>query len=235
MQGNSRPIRIGLVHALEESVAPARAAFARGWPEAKTFDLLDTSLSSDLTFNGKLDDLMMKRFEALGDYASKSIGEGGKAAALLFTCSAFGSAIEVVKARLDIPVYRPNEAAFAEALSFGRRIGLIVSYEASLKSLTVELEQMASRLGHVLSMQSAIADGALTALKRGDGDTHDAIVAETAAALGDIDVLILGQFSLARASSAVAARVSVPVITTPASAVRALRRHVLGAGSVVKS
>ena len=40
--------RIALIHALEESVLPARAAFAAHWPEAHAFDLLDTSLATDL-------------------------------------------------------------------------------------------------------------------------------------------------------------------------------------------
>ncbi len=39
--------RIALIHALAESVAPSHAAFARIWPEAYAYDLLDTSLAVD--------------------------------------------------------------------------------------------------------------------------------------------------------------------------------------------
>ena len=45
MSSDARGPRIALIDALEESVAPARAAFRPGWPEAETFDLLDTSLA----------------------------------------------------------------------------------------------------------------------------------------------------------------------------------------------
>jgi len=67
-------------------------------------------------------------------------------------------------------------------------------------------------------------DSALAALDRGDGARHDALVAEAVAQSAlDVDVVALAQFSLARAAGAVANVVQVPVLTTPASAVRALR------------
>ena len=46
--------RIALIHALEESVAPIRAAFREAWPEAFAFDLLDTSLAIDRAHAGVL-------------------------------------------------------------------------------------------------------------------------------------------------------------------------------------
>jgi hypothetical protein len=111
--------RVALIHALHESVLPARAAFADLWPEAFCFDLLDTSLAADLAYCG-LDETLMGRFELLADYAGKTTGHAGKTAGILFTCSAFGAAIDQLKERLTIPVLRPNEAAFEEALRLDR-------------------------------------------------------------------------------------------------------------------
>ncbi len=108
--------RIALIHALAESVAPIRAAFATHWPGAACFDLLDTSLSADLAAAGRLEAEMIARFRTLARYAAGTSGAGGQTAAILFTCSAFGPAIEAVKAGLSIPVMRPNEAAFEQAL-----------------------------------------------------------------------------------------------------------------------
>jgi hypothetical protein len=108
-------VRIALIHALEESVGPAREAFARHWPKAFAFDLLDTSLAIDRAEARRLDDDMMARFLSLADYAAAHAGKGGRTAGILFTCSAFGPDIDVVKARATIPVLRPNEAAFEAA------------------------------------------------------------------------------------------------------------------------
>jgi Asp/Glu/hydantoin racemase len=215
--------RIALIHALEESVLPARTAFAAHWPEAKAFDLLDTSLATDLASRGSLDAAMTERFLTLGRYAAATEGTNGPAEAILFTCSAFGPAIDAVKRALPIPVLRPNESAFAEALALGGRIGLMVTFAPSLPSLTQEIREMA---GAPVEVTGVMVEGALAALKAGDGATHDRLAAETAAKLSGIDTLILGQFSLARARPAIEAATGLRVVTTPEAAIRGLKRAI---------
>lgn len=213
--------RIALIHALEESVLPSRAAFAAHWPEAQPFDLLDTSLAIDLAARGRLDDAMTERFLTLGRYAAATEGTAGPARAILFTCSAFGPAIDAVKHALPIPVLRPNESAFAEALKLGGSIGLIVTFAPSLPALTQELNEMA---GRPIEIKAIVAEGALSALKAGDGETHDRLAAEAAATLKGVDTLILGQFSLARARPAIEAATGLRVVTTPEAAITGLKR-----------
>ena len=149
--------------------------------------------------------------------------ERGKTAAILFTCSAFGSAIDAVKKRLPIPVLRPNEAAFEQAVAQANRIGLVVSFGPSLEALTAELQAVAQGQGKPVRISAAIADGALAALKRGEGEEHDRRALAAARTLDDVDVLVLGQFSLARAHHMIAAALDKPVLTTPGTAVAALK------------
>ena len=215
--------RIALVHALEESVAPIRAAFARHWPEARTADLLDASLSADLAATGRLDAAMIQRFVTLGRYAASGLGSHDTQA-ILFTCSAFGPAIDAVKADQPVPVLRPNEAAFAEALAIGPRIALVVTFAPSLPALTQELQQMAAARGLSITVTPVLAPGALDALKAGDGAGHDDLVLKACSKIGPQDVVLLGQFSLARAADRLRQHWRCPVITTPDSAVLGLRR-----------
>jgi Asp/Glu/hydantoin racemase len=215
--------RIFLIHALAESVDPIHRAFATQWREATTFDLLDTSLSSDLASAGELTPAIKDRFMMLANYARTSTGTAGITQGILFTCSAFQPAIDAVKRALPIPVLRPNEAAFEEALQCGSRIGLLVTFPPSLPSLTAELREMAHQLGQDVDLDARIVDGALAALKSGDGARHDALVAAVADRMKDCDVLVLGQFSLARAAAAIKPVAGRPVLTTPDSAVRKLR------------
>jgi Asp/Glu/hydantoin racemase len=218
--------RIAMIHALEESVVPARTAFAEVWPEAYCFDLLETSLAVDRAETGRLDDAMIKRFQTLADYAASSSGRGGQTAAILFTCSAFGAAIDAVKANIGIPVLRPNEAAFLEALELGSRFLIAVTFGPSRESLEAELQAMAHALGKSIHVETVLVEGALAALKAGDGERHDVLAAEAIEQYAvDVNAIILGQFSLARAKAVVERRIrSVPVITTPHSAVKAIRR-----------
>jgi aspartate/glutamate racemase len=76
-----------------------------------------------------------------------------------------------------------------------------------------------------IEVMPVLAEGALAALDAGDVATHDRLAADAARraqAMG-CDVIVLAQFSLARAATAVERAVPLPVLTAPASAVRRLR------------
>ena len=219
----SRAARVVVIHALRESLAPLREAFARGWPEAQALNLLDDGLSADVAAEGRLTDAISDRIMALGRYAAATGAAGSRTEGILFSCTAFGPAIERVKQALAIPVLTPNEAAFERALATGRRIGILLTFPVSLPLLEAELRTLAEARGMAVEIHGRVADGALAALQQGDPATHDRLAAAAAAAMPPIDVLLLGQASLARAAPAVEAAVRVPVLTTPDSAVAKLK------------
>jgi hypothetical protein len=230
-QANPSP-RIVLVHAVAVAVAPIHAAFAEHWPQARVVDMLDTSLSSDLAADsGRLGQKMVDRFLTLGRYAAASGPEGKTTDGILFTCSAFGPAIEAVAADLDIPVAKPNEAAFKAALARGSRIGLVTTFAPSIPPLRAELLALAKSLdpsAPAPTIVECVVPDAMAALQAGRGEEHDARVAEETAKLTDVDVIVLGQFSTARASSAVAGASGKTVVTTPESAVLELKERFAG-------
>jgi Asp/Glu/hydantoin racemase len=209
--------RIVLIHALAHSVAPINEEMSRQWPECQRMNLLDDSLSADLARspNG-LDTAMQDRFFLLSDYAVSTGAQG-----LLFTCSAFGPCIEAVAHRLDIPVLKPNQAMIDEAVTLGRRIGLVASFAPTLQSMPKEFPAGVAIL-------PILADGALDALNTGDLDRHDALIARAAqsAIAQGAEVIALAQFSMARAAPLVSATIAQPVVTTVGSAVRAMRRAI---------
>ena len=215
--------RIALIHALAHSVAPINQAMARSWPEAVCMNLLDDSLSADLARNTAaggvgLDETMHQRFEALAAYA-----EGTGAQAILFTCSAFGPCIEAVAAhRPAMPVLKPNEAMVDEAVALvaGGRIGLIASFAPTLVSMPAEFPAGTD-------LVTALVEEAMVALNGGDGASHDALVVKAALTLKEqgCTAIALAQFSMARAQRAVEAATGLHVLTTPGSAIRALRQR----------
>lgn len=215
--------RIVLIHALADSLQPSQQAFAQGWPQAKTYNLMDDSLSKDLSVEGTITDRMINRFLMLGTYAESTGALDQRTHAILFACSAFGPAIDKVKAALPIPVLRPNEAAFEMALNVGSRIALLVSFEHALPPLLYELQCMAQARQKHIEITTAVASGALAALKAGDGAAHDAIVAKTADSLRNVDALVLCQFSLARAFESIEHQPGRTVLTTPDSAVQKIK------------
>lgn len=211
--------RIALIHATPVAIEPIVATFKQMWPEARTTNLLEDSLSADLTAEGRLTDRMIERFVALARYARECGAD-----AILFTCSAFGPAIEAAQLALDIPVLKPNEAMLEEALAAGTRIGLLATFVPSIPALKAELEQMARKKNVKIEIITRAAPEALAALHRGDTEEHDRLIAEAAEAIGDCDALILGQFSMASAARRIKPRDGCKVLTSPVSAVNRLRR-----------
>jgi len=210
-------MRIALIHALKHSVAPIEAEFARAWPAPTLVNLLDDSLSADLARQGALTPAMTERFLNLARYAADTGADG-----ILFTCSAFGPCIEAcARALAPLPVLKPNEAMVEEAVAIDGRVGLLATFAGTLASMPAEFPA-----GHPLATR--LAEGALAALDRGDAEAHDRLVAEAARGLQDCAVIALAQFSMAWAAETVAAATGRPVLTTPGSAVRKLRRLLRG-------
>lgn len=214
MTSTSAP-RVALIHALADSVGPINRAFDRLWPEAQRMNLLDDSLSADLARNnGVADAAMFERFETLCGYA-----QGCGAQAILFTCSAFGGCIDAVAVRRpNVPVFKPNEAMVREAATSGLRVGLLATFAPTLRSMPTEFPPDTPLL-------TGLAEGALPALQSGDADAHDRLAVQAAVRLAEqgAELIALAQFSLARAAGAVARATGLPVLSTPDSAVRALR------------
>ncbi len=210
---------IGVIHATGIAAPPIDTAFRKHWPDAETFQLLDESLARDLDAAGRLTPALFRRVGRLADFARQGGAEG-----ILFSCSAFGEAIEAVQKRLALPVLKPNQAMLDEAVSAGGRIHILSTFRPSIPSMRKELEALAVRNSVEVRIGASFVEGALDALRAGDADAHNALIAEAAAARPDADVTLLAQFSMAQARERVARRLGSRVLSSPDSAVMRLRR-----------
>jgi hypothetical protein len=215
------PVRIALIHAVRVAIDPIAAAFRQGWPDAETVNLLDDGLSRDLERRGTLEGPLTERIGALAAYAS-GLGADG----ILYTCSAFGAAIDKARAASRIPVLKPNEAMLEAALDAGPSLALVATFAPTLPSMTAELEALARARGVAVRITPVFVPGAMPALDAGDGAGHDRLVAAAVRPLAGHDAVLLAQFSMARAAAAVAGAIGGKVLTSPATAVAKLRRLV---------
>ena len=207
--------RIALIHAVTVAMAPVHDAFRQLWPEAECVDILDTSLSRDRERDGRLTEAMTGRFLLLARYAEDTGADG-----ILFTCSAFGEAIEAASAKASIPVLKPNEAMFEAALAAGKRLGMLATFEPSVAGMEAEFRDIA---GEKATLDSFCVAGAMKALQAGDGAEHDQRLAIAAPRFADYDAVMLAHFSTSRAAAAVKATVRCPVLTAPGAAVTKLK------------
>jgi hypothetical protein len=217
--------RVALIHATALAVAPIQAAFAQHWPQAQRMNLLDDSLSVDRARDGELTDAMVRRFVDLAQYAVRT-GCGG----ILFTCSAFGPAIEAAALVSGVPTLKPNQAMFDAALAIpprGRvlRLGLVATFQASIAAMQAELETLVRAGASQIEVRSVFVPQAMDDLAQGRAAEHDRKIAAAARTLADCDAVMLAQFSMAAAAARVQADLPCPVLTSPDCAVLALQRR----------
>jgi aspartate/glutamate racemase len=211
--------RITLGHAMQLSIEPIHAAFARAWPNARLRDLLDGTLLQDLEAEGRLGDTMIDRFGRLAEYACATGAD-----ASLFTCSAFGPAIDHAATLVPIPVLKPNEAMFQAAIDIGDEIVMLATNATAARSLEREFKAHALGPGRNVHLNVVVVPEAMEALRQGDADRHNMLLARRAADLA-CDAIMLAHFSTARAARTVGYVASVPVLTAPDAAVAALMKH----------
>lgn len=215
---SARP-RIALIHATPVAVEPIRQVLARDWPEAEPVNILDDSLSTDRAKAGEITPALADRIVTLARYAH-GLGADG----ILFTCSAFGPAIEEAARLIRVPVLKPNEAMFEAAIGRGRNIAMIATFAPAQASMEAEFVEEAARLDSGARLTSFVVELAMAALRSGDAPAHHRLVAEKARELSGYDTIVLAHFSTAPAAPAVRREVSVPVLSSPEAAVAKLRR-----------
>ena len=215
--------KIYLIHAVDVSMNPSKSSFSKLWPDARITNILEESLASDLSDDGGMTDAMKSRFKTIGQYCSDA-----GATAILFTCSAFGSAIQEVKAEHVFPVLTPNEALFEEVLELGGKIALLTTFEPSVAALRSELAEMSKKLHQSVEVDSVMVPGALDALRAGDQAEHDHLIVEVAQEVAsrskDYSAIVFGQFSMSPAAADAQEKIDIPVLTTPDCAVRKLKK-----------
>ena len=124
---------------------------------------------------------------------------------------------------LTIPVLKPNEAMFEQALNTGHKIGMLATFEQSIASMSKEFCEIRNSLSATGSLDTKLVEGAMEFLRQGNQTKHNELIAKTATTFKHCEVLMLAQFSMVSAKSAVFRELNVPVLTAPEAAVKKLR------------
>ncbi|WP_312176069.1 aspartate/glutamate racemase family protein [Pseudescherichia sp.] len=211
--------RIVLIHATPLAVAPINDTFKQLWPEAEISNLLDDALSVDRAKETTLTPRLCQRIDTLVEYAISI-----DAAAVLFTCSAFGAAIEASAQQKPLPVLKPNEAMFEDALGKGRNIVMLATFGPAVKGMEEEFRELAAARHADVTLSSYVVPGARNALNAGNAGLHNQLIVEAAMQYQEADAILLAHFSMEIAYQQVSSAVSCAVLSSPQSAVNKLKR-----------
>jgi len=204
-------VRIALIHATELSIPSIKKAFSLTWPQVELVHLLDDSLSRDRLMGRATAD----RISALADYAVSI-----DAQYILYTCSAFGKAIGDVQNRLQLPVFKPNEAMFELAFKAGKKIAMLATFVPSIQSMEEEYYEAAASGATLITH---CVEGAREALHGGNLDLHNHLVAEAARSFNHCDAIMLAHFSMSPALELCEKVGQVPVLTAPEAVVMKMK------------
>ena len=208
--------RIFVIHPTAMTLGSMRDAFARHWPEARVFNLMDESLYDALDANGTITPVIRRGVRGLLQYCVAAEADG-----VVFNGTTFGPAIDEARAAITIPVVKPTEAMAEQAVAAGRRIAILCTSKRAIPVLAKLVEDSAG--GKPVTVTGHFVPEAQALLAKGDAETHDRMVADAANAITDCDVLVLGQISMATALPRIAERPNRPVLTSPDGTVLRLR------------
>ena len=221
----SNPKRIALIHATPLAMEPIASAFARLAPELEFFNLLEDSLSRDQSQAKTISPAMYTRFERLSEYAILNGAKG-----ILFTCSAFGPAIEACAQKHSIPILKPNEAMFEQCLRSAPdqdilKVALVATFEASLAPMKDEFLAMAQAFKREVHLYCIHVKEAMQDLANGEEELHHSKIAKSVSELKDCDVIMLAQFSMAHAQKLTQSMTQALVLTSPDCAALSLSQR----------
>ncbi|MGK5497412.1 aspartate/glutamate racemase family protein [Streptomyces sp. URMC 125] len=216
---DSRPL-VAMIHAVPAAHRIAEEAFAREFPQATVWNVLDDRLLDDVRGAGGLTGALRRRMLRLIGH----VMDGG-AQALLLTCSSYGEVVDTARALWKVPVLKSDEAMFQAALAGPyRHIAVVASTPPAVPAAVAQLDALAPavRPDRPLDIVTALSEEAAAA------DGPEATARHLAGALraaggADADAVLLAQYSLTPARDALADLVGVPVLDGAGAAARELR------------
>lgn len=210
-----------LVHTVPPLVNVFQGLVAELLPEVRLFHILDEPMVERVKRRGMLTDEDGAR---LAQHIETAAAIG--ADAVLVTCSTISPLVDMIRSSAAIRVLKIDEAMIREAVSLGRRVGVIATAATTLEPTRELLVAEAARQGKEVTPELVLVEGAIAALFAGDGESHDRLVAEAALSLArHSDVVVLAQASMARALAAMPEdQRPAPILSSPHLALAQVRQ-----------
>ncbi|MGH9550604.1 MAG: aspartate/glutamate racemase family protein [Terriglobales bacterium] len=212
---------MALLHTTPVTLAAFRELCAQHLPHVRVINLLDDSLLVDVIAQDGVEEPVERRLRAYVEQA-KTAG----ASALMSCCASIGDSLEKIAADAPIPVWRIDEPMAEEAVSRGKRVGVIATVATTLKPTANLVRRKAQERGVEIELESVLVQGAFDALKSGRGGEHDELILkELEGLVHRSDVVVLAQASMGRLQAALPEPAAIPILSSPISGLqRALAR-----------
>lgn len=202
---------IAILHTTPATVEPLKALAAEVLPGYKVLNFVDDSVLPQLALNGES---VAEVEERLIAYAQ--IAEQVGASVILNACSSIGETVPYMRAAVDVPVVRIDEAMAEKAVSKGDCIGVVATLTTTLGPTQRLIQRKAAEAGKEIELEPVLAGEAYQKLMSGDQAGHDDQLVEVLTHLAETaDVIVLAQASMARVLPRVSEEVRAKTLTSP--------------------
>lgn len=203
-------------------VKPLSDILREDLPTWRIMNILDDSMIADIIESGYLTKAVKRRL-----YGYYEIATASGADIILNTCSSIGDAVYGAREFFPIPIVRIDEPMVRKAIKESDSIAVLATLPTTLDPTLNLIKRCASEAGKSVRTLHALAEGAFSAITKGDGETHDRLIAETAKSVADeCDVILLAQGSMARMEKPLAELTGKTVYSSPRFAAELLKEHV---------
>jgi aspartate/glutamate racemase len=190
--------RLALIHTVDWYARIITEPLVKPWleqnPDVEVFNIADDSLLTDSLAHGGAPPAVIKRLQF---YLLAAEAMGADVA--MITCTTVGEASRIARSYISIPVFNIDEPMAREAVARGSRIGIVATVPTSVPATTRLLESEAALAGRQIRIEATVNQEAFARLQRGEVARHDELVCAELDRLAEkVDVLVLGQISLAQ-------------------------------------
>ncbi len=215
-----KPKTLALIHTVKWYDQSVINPFVTPWlkqnPDVRVFNIMDDSLLAESLENNGATRSVLKRIQFYV-MAAESMG----ADVAMCSCTTVGEAIAAARYYSSIPVFNIDEPMARDAVRQGRRMGIIATVPTSPAATIRQLNRAARDAGTTIEIKTAVSEAAFEHLQKGEIDRHNELVHREMDKLAkEVDVLVLGQISLAQIQH----RTRVPVLQVGLTGLAEARR-----------
>ncbi|HEY4269104.1 MAG TPA: hypothetical protein VGM94_13025 [Galbitalea sp.] len=210
---------VAVISGVSEAAPPAAESLRDLMPDAKIWNLIDDRIVSDAVSRDEVTPHLADRMARLVEHARL---EG--AAAVLLTCSVYGTLAQELSTRSGIPVIAPDDDAMAIlADSEFASIGVISGVPLALRDSCSRLAAVLASRGSTARVVPLLASSArLPSLALDMTRTLEALSEAIGARAPELDAVFLANYTLSFAAAELSRDMAMPVITGPPAAAAAI-------------
>lgn len=211
---------VAVLHTTPVTIEGLKPHFQSILPDVKVMNFLDESILPEINRAGRITPELRFRFHSLMRQAAMASPD-----LLLSACSSVGGLMEEGAGLVSMPALRIDEPMLRQAAATGGRIGVAATLASTLDPTVDLLLRCAEQERKKVQVNRLLISEAGPLLSAGKTDEYLGLTAQKISGLlEECDLVVLAQASMAGALKLIPDGDRLPVMTSPASGIAALKK-----------